>query len=179
MNKTDLRAIIREEVRQELYAVLPDLLREALTGVMQKASAPKRRTPVQESRQPRPTQKSFDRTKLARMIGYGDMKPGMSYMDEPASGRRIEEVREVAGVPVQGGLRAMEQAAGLAHLSNMSWDEGATRGVQGADEVDVVDSAGGPEVPMALVEALGTRAKAVLDEAERKANWRPGMKKRK
>lgn len=180
MNKTELRAMIREEIQRELYSVLPDLLREALTGALKKATQPIRRAPIQETRRPRPTEpQSFDRNRLARMIGYGDMKPGMSYMDEPASNARIQEVREVAGVPIAGGLRAAEQAAGLGHLSNMSWDEAASAGITGADNVDVAADSAAPEVPMALVEALGSRAKAVLDEAERKSNWRPGMKKGK
>lgn len=178
MNKTDLRALIREEVQRELYSVLPDLLREALTSALKKAVQPSRKAPVQEVRRPA-TPKTFDKNKLARMIGYGDVRPGASFMDEPASHERIQEVRTVAGVPIEGGLRAAEQAAGLGHLSNMSWDEGASAGITGADNVDVAADSAAPEVPVELVSFLGERAKQVLDEANRKANWRPGMKKRK
>lgn len=176
MNKTDLRALIREEVQRELYSVLPDLLREALTGALKKAVQPSRKAPVQEVRRPA-APKTFDKNKLARMIGYGDVRPGASFMDEPVTHERIQEVQTVAGIPVAGGLRAAEQAAGLAHLSNMSWDDGASAGIVGADNVDVASDSAAPEVPMELVEALGSRAKAVLDEAERKANWRPGKRK--
>ena len=179
MNKSELRAMIREEVQQEVYSILPGLIKEALANVVGRTRRPARVKPSRMVAEAVGTPKEFDedaKLTLRERLGYGDMTPGKAAV----VGRSAQPVMEVAGVPVAGGIRAREAAAGLGHLSNMSWDEGGS--VVGPDAgadvtagVGAVDSGG--DVPMALVAALGSRSKKVLDEVNRKSNWRPGMKK--
>jgi len=188
MDKSGLRKLIREEVQRELYAVLPGLIKEALASVVAKVAPRKRgqppvRRPVQEVHTAGHAvvfeeDREFDeaaRAKLAAALGYGD-GPRLT---EPRVNPVRAPVMEVAGVPVSGGLRAHEQAAGLGHMADLSYEKDDEFSVRGPDAVD--ESAltpAGPEVPLALVKALGSQAKKVLDEAVARKNWRPGMKKR-
>jgi len=178
MNKEELRKIVREEVRKELYEVLPQLISEAIHDVLAKVpkrSAAKPRV-VAESHKPRKTTAPMDTSKLAAMLGYGDMRPGRTAAAVPPT-------RKIAGVPVRGGLMEYEQAAGVAHLRDYN-AAGPTASSEVVEEVYEPEFANvpsmpiGAEVPAQLVAALGKSAKKVLEEAERKSNWRPGMKQR-
>jgi hypothetical protein len=178
MNKEELRKMVREEVRKELYEILPQLISEAIRDVLAQGSArpPAKRRVVAESRKPRKPAAPLDRTKLAAMFGYGDMKPGLRSAAVPP-------IRKIAGVPVVGGLMEHELAAGVAHLRdyNTKVSEAIPSEVDEAYDpqfTNIPAMPAGAEVPAQIVQALGKNAKKVLEAAEQKSNWRPGMKSR-
>lgn len=189
MNKSDLRKMVREEVRNELYKILPELIKESIGGIM--ASEAKRhrrsrkapgRARMDESVNTGKRKGSPDRSRLTEMMGYGDMRtarPGAL----PIPGF------EIGGVKMDGGLMARETATGTAHMRDYDSPpvgESATPSDLGEIEEPYepqfmgglpggVD--GGADVPPNLIAALTEKSKVVLDEASAKKNWRPGMKR--
>lgn len=179
MNRRELKQIIREEVRTEVLRALPTLIGEALNEAISKQAKPvagraPRRRVVKEGQK-----KSFDRSRLTALLGYGDMET-----PRPDA----VPISTVAGVPVDGGLVAREAAAGMAHFNdvpiveNYEMAEGSVE--EGYDpQFSAMPSGmpggvdGGGDVPMHIVAALGGAAKKTLDEAEYRSTWRPGMKK--
>jgi len=168
MNRKELRQMIREEVKTEVLRVLPELIGEVLNEVVSKQlrkPAKKERQVVKENKQKK-TMTTLDRSKLAALLGYGDI-------EERRGNSAPISARTIAGVKVEGGLAAREMAAGQAHLRDYSAENVA----EIPEEINENVVAGeAPPVPAELVAALGSRAKQVLEEAERKSNWRPGMK---
>jgi len=175
MNRRELKQMIREEVKTEILRALPSLIGEALNEAISKQAKPvagraPRRRVVQEGKK-----KPIDRSQLTALLGYGDMQ---------TPPRESAPVPTVAGVPVDGGLVAMEAAAGMAHFNDAPIMENYEQGVEEVYDPQTssmpampggVD--GGGDVPMDIVAALGGAAKKTLDEAEYRSNWRPGMKK--
>lgn len=151
MDKKSLREMIRREVQEELYAILPKLLKEALSSTLAKqfVFSSKKKTTVDAP-------KRFNSKTLAEMIGYGDMN---------------SSTKMIAGVPVPGGLREFEESMGVSHLNDVP--------LTADDESNIEEFT--PKVagtvPDSIVKALGSRAKQVLDESARRKNWRPGLKK--
>jgi len=203
MNKVELREMVQEEIRRELYSILPKLLKETVNSIMVKeVRRAKRRVAkqgvVREAVQPVKKDQPIDRMKLAAIMGYGDMKPGAKTA-APIPG---EVVHSVAGIPMDGGLLSKETEMGVAHMRDYALVDPATQAaavaaaavgqpgpstevsdVEEAYEPQFADSPaslpggvdGGAEVPAAVVAALGKRSKKVLEETEFKAHWRPGM----
>lgn len=159
MDKKALRKLIREEVQQELYAILPKLLKEVVGSILAK---PKKRMTESAS----PIKKSFDAGRLKEMLGYGEMTPELH--------RSSKEMPTVAGIPVEGGLADYERKMGVSHLNDVPQ---ITEAIMSGQEVEEYESVAVSAVPDSIVKALGSRAKQVLAEADRKKNWRPGMKK--
>ena len=192
MNRKELKQMIREEVRTEILRALPKLIGEALNEIIATAPKPKggqrrRKQVIKEGKRPT-TEKSFDRSELTSLMGYGDL-------DSPRA-KSAPTPQTVAGVPMEGGLVAKESMAGMAHFRDYTDSEApiVTPGESGEmgpvgpveGEYDPQFSSmpalpggvdGGAEVPANIVAALRKRSKKVLEEAEFKANWRPGMKK--
>lgn len=194
MNKTDLRKMVREEIRREFNQILPELIRESIGTVLAKEMRRAKATARPAARRPMPNTgkrtEPLDRTKLAEMIGYGGMSPnGESAPTPPA--------KTIAGVPMAGGLSDHERSAGVFHMrdyeNSMNVPPGAPQPTQPALPPDAgqIEEAyepqfmsalpggvdGGAEVPAALVAALGKKSQKVLQEATYKTNWRPGMKR--
>jgi hypothetical protein len=171
MDKTELRKMIREEIRREFNQVLPKLIRESIGNVlakeMKRGRPGARKVRKVDPSQLRKLDEAVDRPRLAAMMGYGDIGQDAN---SPA-------VNEIAGVPMEGGgLAAKEGAAGQAHLRDYTAESAAFADSVVPDEASFeggVDAGGA--VPMALVEALGAKAKKTLDKTANKANWRPGM----
>lgn len=189
MNKRDLRKMIQEEVRNELYKILPKLIKESIGGIMAKEvkrarrsrKAPGRARPAESVNTGKRTG-SPDRSKLTEMMGYGDMRtarPGAM----PIPGF------EIGGVKMDGGLMAKEIATGTAHMR----DYDSPPVAESADPSDLgeIEEAyepqfmghlpggvdGGADVPPSIIAGLTKKSKSVLDEATAKKNWRPGMKR--
>ncbi len=174
MDKTELRKMIREEIRREFNQVLPKLIRESIGNVlakeMKRGRPGAKRVRKRDPSQLRELNEAVDRPRLAAMMGYGDMTPGATSEEVP------ETVNEIAGVPVAGGIAAREAASGQAHLRDYDAESPAFADSVVPDEASFdggVD--GGAAVPMELVKALGASAKKTLDATNNKANWRPGM----
>ena len=188
MNRKELRQLIREEVRMEVLRAIPELIGEALNEVIASKSKPKggqrrRKKVVKENKKPA-AEKVFDRSKLTALLGYGDL--------ESPRAKSAPTPQTVAGVPMAGGLMAKESMAGMAHFRDYAdaapSDESPEISMDAemvTEEYDPQFSAlpalpggvdGGAEVPADIVAALGKRGKKVLDEAEARTNWRPGMK---
>lgn len=199
MNKKDLRKMVQEEIRRELYSILPQLLKEAVNSIMIKEVRKAKRTVVKqgmvrEGVKPNKDSPPLDRTKLAALIGYGDMRPGAKNTAPIPDGKS----HVVAGIQIEGGLLSKETEMGVAHMRDYSLADHAPQeaalgqsgpsteasGVEEAHELPFANVSpqpggvdGGAEVPAALVAALGKKSKAVLTETERQVNWRPGMKR--
>ena len=179
MNRRELRQMIREEVRTEILRTLPELIGEALNKVISnqvrtEGGQKRRKQVVKEGKKATPAT-PFDRSQLTALLGYAEMET-----PRPKS----VPVPTVAGVPVNGGLAAMEAAAGMAHfrdydapLSENRESEVEEGGYEPQHSALPGGVDGGADVPMDIVAALGKRAKRTLDEAEYRTNWRPGMKK--
>lgn len=171
MDKTELRKMIREEIKREFNQILPQLIRESIGSVLAKEM--KRFRPTTRStnrRAPSNTGKSpelIDRTKLTDLMGYGDMRPGATIASS--------ELLEIVGVPMEGGLEAKEVLVGQGHLRDYNAESAvfADSVVEGDDQVVGVHGPG--DVPPNLVAALGDHSKKVLDATKKKDNWRPGM----
>lgn len=174
MDKTELRKMIREEVRREFNQVLPKLIRESIGNVL--AEEMKRsRTTARKTSESAPSKsgklnEAVDRSRMAELIGYGDMKPGANSEEVPSI------LNEVAGIPMTGGLAAKEAENGQTHLRDYT-DESAVfaESVVPDQESFVGGVDGGAAVPLDIVAALGSKGKKVLDATNQKANWRPGM----
>lgn len=172
MDKSELRKMIREEIKREFNQVLPQLIRESIGSVLTKemkrvrpvGRKTNRRAPSKTGKSP----ESIDRTKLTALMGYGDMRPGASVASP--------ELLEIAGVPMEGGLEAKEVAVGQGHLRDYDAESPvfAESAVPDESEFGTVVSSGGA-VPMELVAALGAKGKKILDATTKKDNWRPGM----
>lgn len=192
MNKKDLRELIKEEIRRELYSILPQLLKEAVTSIMIKEVKKAKRKVVKQGivREGVKLNKDsppLDRTKLAELIGYGDMRPGAKSTAPIPDGKS----HMVAGIPIEGGLLLKETEMGVAHMRDYNLadhdTQPITNKVDDVEEVHEVPFAnvspqpggvdGGAEVPASIVAALGKKSKAVLTETEFRSNWRPGMRK--
>jgi hypothetical protein len=196
MNKSELRKMVREEIKTELYKILPQLLKETIGSIMAKeVKRAKRRAAkpgaLREGVRTGKTAQPMDRKKLAALIGYGDMRPG-------ARGEVVidgDATQMIAGVPMQGGLLAKETEMGVAHMRDYNVNPIAAPADPPvmAGEVGEAEEAyepqfanlppqpggvdGGADVPMAVVAALGKRSADVLKETNFKAHWRPGMKR--
>lgn len=170
MDKTELRKIIREEVRREFNQVLPKLIRESIGNVlakeMKRSRTTARKTSGSAPSKPGKLNEAVDRSRMAELIGYGDMKPGANSIETPT----------VAGVPMTGGLAAKEAESGQSHLRDYT-DESAVlaESVVPDQESFVGGVDGGGGVPLDIVAALGSKGKKVFDATNQKANWRPGM----
>ena len=160
MKKEDLKKMIRYQIREELYAVLPKLLEEAMQNVIRKNNLVTERSrsnvgsKTKRQDRPKPTGEHFDRNKLASLIGY-ETPPKSSV-----------KLSEIAGVPMASGLRAHEADAG--QLQYRDYNDSMSEIPTDNDAVPVSD------VPVSVVQALGMKAKKVLDETNRRTNWRPG-----
>lgn len=167
MNKKELREIIREEVQKEIYEILPQLLKETMTDLLAKQPKGRRRKAkqkvVKESKE-----RTFDRTKLTSLLGYGDMKASVKTAKTPPT--------MVAGVPIVGGLAEKEEMAGMSALRDYD-DVPPQEQHTSTEEFSSVPELSAGEVPTSIVAALGGNAKKVLEETNRMANWRPGMKR--
>lgn len=178
--------MVREEVRNELYKILPELIKESIGGIM--ASEAKRhrrrrkapgRARMDESVNTGKRKGAPDRSRLTEIMGYGDMRtanPGAL----PIPGF------DVGGVKMDGGLMARETATGTAHMRD--YDSPAAEASADLGEIEEVYEPqfmgsmpggvdGGADVPANLIAALTEKSKEVLDEATSKKNWRPGMKR--
>ena len=196
MNKSELRKMVQEEIRKELYSILPQLLKETVNSIMAKEvrrvkKRAAKRGVVREGARTGKTTQPMDRTKLAAMIGYGDMRPGA----RGAVAVPGDTPQTVAGVLMEGGLLAKETEMGVVHMRDYNVnpvaepvDQPVTDGEVGeAEEVYEPQFAnlpaqpggvdGGSDVPMAVVAALGKRSAAVLKETNLRSSWRPGMKR--
>ena len=173
MDKTELRKMIREEIRREFNQVLPKLIRESIGTVLAKEM--KRTIPSAKKTNRRVTSntgKTYrpeDRMRLTEIMGYGDVASGAPMASA--------EVHQIAGVPMEGGLESKEAAVGQSHLRDYNNEsvEYVESTVQDESEFagGIVD--GGGSVPMELVKALGESAKKTLSATSNKSNWRPGM----
>lgn len=195
MKKSELRQMIREEVRTEVLRSLPILINEAMDKVIGEALAkPVRKKRPMKKRvvESTATKKApMDRTKLAALIGYGDM--------EGIGGRHVETPPTVqpepaptpqptiAGVPVTGGLAAHEAAAGQGHFRDYTMEEKDVtihEGMEAApmhpdmmpDGAPIQHSVMETPLPAHLVSAI-ERSGDIFKAAEKKSNWRPGMKR--
>jgi hypothetical protein len=173
MNKTELRKVIREEVKREFNQVLPKLIREAIGSVlakeMRRSQAAAEEAPGVAPSNPDKLNEEIDRPRLAALMGYGDMRPGARSMETPP-------VSEVAGVPIVEGLAAKEASAGQAHLRDYNAESAVFADSVVPDEAQFVGGVdGGGSVPPDIVAALGDRGKKILDATNNKSNWRPGM----
>ena len=182
MNSKELRQMIREEVRTEVLRALPGLIGEALNEVIATLPKPKsgqkRSAQVVKENKVVARGKTFDRSKLTALLGYGDLEtPVRRSAPTPT-------VKTIAGVPMESGLAAYEQSMGVAHFRDYDIPSPGGPGEIGeiAEEYTPQFSRlpggvdGGAEVPASIVSALGKRGKQVLDKAQAKSNWRPGMK---
>lgn len=186
MNKSDLRKMVREEVKNELYKILPKLIKESIGGIMAREAKRARRSRKAPTRACRDksvnTGKrtgSPDQGRLTEMMGYGDMRtanPGSM----PVPGFNV------AGVKMDGGLMAKEVATGTAHMRDYDAPENPGTPVDspGSGEIEEAYNPqlpagvdGGASVPVNIIAALTKKSKVVLDEATAKKNWRPGMKR--
>ncbi len=175
MDKTELRKMIREEIRREFNQVLPKLIRESIGTVLAKEMKRARPSARKTNRRaPSNTGKTYepaDRMRLTELMGYGEVASG-----GPVASA---EVHQIAGVSMEGGLESKEVAMGQGHLRdyNAESSEYADSTIQDESQFagGVVD--GGGSVPMELVKALGESAKKTLAAADNKSNWRPGMPK--
>lgn len=197
MNKSELRKMVREEIKKELYSILPQLLKETVNSIMLKEvrKAKKglsKRGKVQEGVRIRKEGPPLDKMKLTAMIGYGDMRPGTKkFVSLPG-----EKPLKIGGVQMDGGLLARETEMGVAHMRDYTINPpvGPEAPADPANvEAGEIEEAyqpqfanlpvqpggvdGGAEVPAAVVAALGKKSKEVLKEADFRANWRPGMKR--
>jgi len=191
MNRKELRQMIREEVRTEILRALPKLIGEALNEVIASQPTPKggQKRPKQVVKEDKrtATEKSFDRSELTALLGYGDLN------HPRAKSAPTPPVKMIAGVPMEGGLTDKEVMAGMAHFRDYNVPDVPVEQPISPEELGPVEEEytpqfssmpalpggvdGGGEVPASIVAALGKRSKKVLEEAEFKANWRPGMKK--
>lgn len=191
MNKNDLRKMVREEVRNELYKILPKLIKESIGGIMAKevkrARRPRKapgRPHLNESVNTGKRTGSPDRSKLTEMMGYGNMRtarPGAL----PIPGF------DVGGVKMDGGLMARETATGTAHMRDYDSSMAAPGETPDPSDLGEIEEVyepqfmghlpggvdGGAPVPSNIIAALTEKSKTVLDEASAKKNWRPGMKR--
>ena len=165
MIRQEVRGLVREEVKREFGRVLPKLIRESIGNVLAREM---KRIPRKPSGTPKFTGKLEDvmeRSKLADLIGYGDMNP---------TAEASAPLLEIAGVRMEGGLESKEVSVGQGHLRDYnaeSFEQSAV--VQ--DESVFVDAGG--SVPTDVVAALGNHSKKILDATNKKDNWRPGMRR--
>ena len=172
MKKSELRRMIREEVKSEFHQILPKLIRESIGSVlnkeMRRGRQAGRKTNRRAASKPGKSPESIDRTKLTELMGYGDMKPGADVASE--------QLREIAGVVMEGGLESKEVAMGQSHLRDYNEESVAhveSNALNEAEFVGGVDAGG--SVPMELVKALGNHGKKILEATNNKSGWRPGM----
>jgi len=156
MNKKELKKMIREQIRQELYEMLPDLIEESMQNIIKENFTTTERTfsnntGYRKERKLIEKDGSFDKQKMAAMIGY-ETPPQSS-------------ITEIVGVSVDSGLKAKEDAAGQGQYRD--YDDGVPSNDSAGDRVS--------DVPMDIVQALGKKAKKVLEETNRRENWRPGQ----
>jgi len=157
MTKKQLRRMIREEVVREVNKILPDVIEEAMGQVIPKVKRLIKESRKVQKRQTQPQASTpIDRTRMKELIGYGDFEPGMNrtepshYLEEShAPAASGPPSMEIAGVPVEGGLAAREEAAS----AGMDFQA----------------------MPPELQKAIA-KSKKVLDDVEKRSNWRPGMK---
>jgi hypothetical protein len=167
MTKKELKLLLREEVKKELYAILPELLRTVITDVM-KQMLMEEKSQINKSESKQKIAKKdvlFDVNKLKASLGYGDMNPTPRAVATPPA-------QVIAGVPVEGGLRDWEAKMGVAHLNDVA----QASDVASQDTIETYEPSVAGSVPDMIVDALGQKAKKVLEEAERRKNWRPGVK---
>ena len=173
MDKTELRKMIREEVRREFNQVLPKLIRESIGDViakeMKRARPSARKTNRRAASNTGKTYEPADRMRLTELMGYGDVASGAPVASA--------EVHEIAGVPMEGGLEAKEVSVGQGHLRDYNAESAEYTDSTVQDESEFIGGVidGGGSVPMELVKALGESAKQTLSKADNKSNWRPGM----
>jgi len=175
MDKTELRKMIREEIRREFNQVLPKLIRESIGTVlakeMKRARPNARKTNRHVTSNTGKTYEPADRMRLTELMGYGEVASGAPVASA--------EVHQIAGIPVpmEGGLEAKEVSVGQGHLRDYTAESAEYVESTVHDESEfaggIVD--GGGQVPMELVKALGESAKKTLASASNKSNWRPGM----
>lgn len=165
MIRQEVRGLVREEVKREFSRVLPKLIRESIGNVLAREMKRIPRKPVVKKTAPAGRLEDvMDRSKLADLIGYGDMNPA-----EAASAPLLE----IAGVTMEGGLEELEVSHGQAGLRDYDAESPAFKASVVQDESAFVDAGG--SVPIDVVAALGNHSKKILDATNNKANWRPGM----
>jgi len=166
MIRQEVRGLVREEVKREFGRVLPKLIRESIGNVLAREMKRIPRNPVKKTAPAGRLEDVMDRSKLADLIGYGDMKP--------AAGASAP-LLEIAGVTMEGGLEELEVSHGQAGLRDYDDGESSvfTESTVVQDESVFVDAGG--SVPVDVVAALGNHSKKILDATNNKANWRPGM----
>lgn len=190
MNRVELRKMIREEVNrvihdelpdivdEQIYTILPSFIKEALGSVVQKAA---RKASRQPNSQPPAGRRLVSeaateelpeelKAKLRATMGYGDldtMKAGEAKV--PST---------IAGVAMEGGLLQKETNYGQASTRDytVTPDGGAliTEGSSMPTAVETTPALG--HMPDFLKNAV-QKAKDVYDSAQKRNNWRPGMRK--
>ncbi len=166
----NVRQIIREEVRMEFYDALPELINEALGNIIQKSISkkPAKTAPVILMKEATGELPDSEKIKLRDMLGYG--KPPV------VQSAPVPVTQEVAGVPVDGGLLDKEMAHGVAHMRDYT---APTTQIPMGDQMADAEAVAAPAfnaMPEFLLNAV-SKAKKVLDEADAKANWRPGLRR--
>lgn len=168
MIRQEVRGLVREEVKREFGRVLPKLIRESIGNVLAREMKRIPRKSVVRKKTATPAgrlEDVMDRSKLADLIGYGDMNP-----TEAASAPLLE----IAGVLMEGGLESKEDAVGQGHLRDYTAESTVFAESSVVQDESVFVDAGG-SVPVDVVAALGTHSKKILEATNNKANWRPGM----
>jgi len=93
-NNEQIKQYIQKLVREEVRRMLPTILSEAFGSMISEAldnmSTQTSRRPLREhieedefEEYPTMTGKTFDRSRMTELMGYGSMKPGNSLRDQP------------------------------------------------------------------------------------------------
>lgn len=153
MTKKELRRMIRQEVRKEVEGIIPDLVKEVLIEVTKDVKKmllkESRRTENKSVKKPE-SEIAFDPERIRKLIGYENFAPESDdYTNIPEYLTESRKAPTIAGVPVMEGLKAKEDAASQGLSFN--------------------------EMPKELRSAIA-KSKQVFDNAEKRANYRPGVK---
>jgi hypothetical protein len=167
MTKKELKLMIREVAREEVYRVLPELLKEAVTETLTEMV---QRKPVEKKKK----NSGISKRSILEEIGYIGYGLAEDHDDDDDTlrfdSRDLNHVAQHAGVPVpmNGGLRAYETEMGQSSYSAVDPELG-DMGVAPAPSIP------GGDMPDFLLNAIG-KAKSIVDRADQMKNYRPGMK---
>ena len=166
MTKAELTKIVQTVVREELKRSLPKMIRETLGDLLLErlsTPAPSRKNVIGKSRsskqttpQPasRPAQPKMDKASLIEAMGYGGYSPERTY-------EQFDNDEDAAKIytPI-----AVDPPSPVATIVGVPMSGGL-----GEQEALMTDS-----VPVDVMMALGRGAKNVLEEVNKRTNFRPG-----
>lgn len=163
MTKKELRSMIREEARAEVYRILPDMLREIVGDVLTES--------VAKAAPRRPKKAKPSRRSILEEIGYGEYHNEREPDIDETMNFDSRDVHSVGArhtgipVPMAGGLAEMESEMGMSGQQYVGTEE--------APAPPPVDMGG--QIPDYIASAIGN-AKNVLDASQRQTDYRPGKR---